>query len=78
MIGNPNASGLNKETIIKQILDDQKIVDELKKILSVVIPHDISDPNDPDFIRYDYARSVVKNATGKDIQEIHIMENVKK
>ena len=66
-----------QEQLKSQILDNQKLVDELKKILSVVIPHDISDPNDPDFIRYDYVRNDVKNSTGKDIQEIQSQENVK-
>ncbi len=54
---------------IDQILENQNIVDELKKIESIVLPYDIT-PNDARFIRYDYVRNLIKETTGKDISEL--------
>ena len=49
--------------------ENQKIVDELKKLESKVISSDIT-PVDPNFIIYDYVRKIVKESTGKDIKDL--------
>jgi len=63
-----NATYVDLKTL-NEIVQNQKIVDELVKIESVVLPSDIS-PDDARFIRYDYVRSLIKETTGKDIKDL--------
>ncbi len=58
---------------MKQILDNQKIVDELLHFHGCPI---VPSQEGSEGIKH-YLNAIVKIATGKDIQEIHSMENVK-